>query len=80
MMGIRNIRVCSISPGYVATPILEGMSKDVLEALMKDVHIQRPIQPAEIASTVRFIVENDAIDAADIEVTGGLTYSKSRAK
>lgn len=80
MKGIHNIRVCSVSPGYVATPILNGMNQDALAALMKDVHIQRPVQPAEISSAVRFIVENDAVDATDIEVTGGLTYVKSRAK
>lgn len=80
MKGIHNIRVCSVSPGYVATPILNGMNQDALAALMKDVHIQRPVQPAEISSAVRFIVENDAVDATDIEVTGGLTYAKSRAK
>lgn len=80
MKGIHKIRVASISPGYVATPILQGMNQDALAALMKDVHIKRPIQPSEIVSAVRFIVENDAIDATDIEVTGGLTYSKSRAK
>lgn len=80
MKGIRKIRVASVSPGYVATPILQGMNQEALAALMKDVHIQRPIKPAEIASAVRFIVENDAVDATDIEVTGGLTYAKSRAK
>src|SRR5574337_133540 len=39
MKGIDNIRVCSVSPGYVATPILNGMNQDALAALMKDVHI-----------------------------------------
>lgn len=80
MKGIHKIRVASISPGYVATPILQGMNQEALAGLMKDVHIKRPIEPAEIASAARFIVENDAIDATDIEVTGGLTYAKSRAK
>jgi len=80
MKGIRNIRIASVSPGYVATPILQGMNQDALAALLKDVHIQRLVQPAEIAAAVRFIVENDAFDAADIEVTGGVCYVKSRAK
>lgn len=80
MKGIRNIRIASISPGYVATPILNRMNQEALAGLLKDVHINRPIEPEEIASAARFIVENDAIDATDIEVTGGLTYAKSRAK
>ncbi len=80
MKGIRNIRVASISPGYAATPILKGMNQDALAALLKDVRAQRLVEPDEIASTVRFICQNDAVDATDIEVTGGLVYSKSRAK
>lgn len=80
MKGIQKIRVASVSPGYVATPILNGMNQEALSVLLKDVHIQRLVAPGEIASAVRFIVENDAIDATDIEVTGGLTYAKSRAK
>lgn len=80
MKGIRNIRVVSVSPGYVATPILMGMDQNALAAITGDVHIQRLVQPEEIASAIRYTVENDAIDATDIEVTGGLCYSRSRAK
>lgn len=80
MKGIHNIRVVSISPGYVATPILKGMDQNALNAITKDVHIQRLVEPEEIASAIRYAVENDAIDATDIEVTGGLCYARSRAK
>ncbi len=80
MKGIHNIRVVSISPGYVATPILAGMDQNALAAITRDVHIQRLVQPSEIAAAVKFAVENDALDATDIEVTGGLCYAKSRAK
>ncbi|MBS1196419.1 MAG: family NAD(P)-dependent oxidoreductase [Proteobacteria bacterium] len=80
MKGITNIRVLSISPGYVATPILMGMDQNALSAITKDVHIQRLVKPEEISSAIIYGVENDAIDATDIEVTGGLCYSRSRAK
>lgn len=80
MKGIHNIRVVSISPGYVATPILKGMDQNALSAITRDVHLQRLVEPEEIASAIRYTVENDAIDATDIEVTGGLCYSRSRAK
>ena len=80
MRGIDHIRVASISPGYAATDILKTMNPKALKGILKDVHQQRLVEPAEIAAAVRFIVENDAVDGADIEVTGGVCYSKSRAK
>lgn len=80
MRGIRNIRVASISPGYAATDILKNMNQNALNGILKDVHLQRLVEPAEIAAAVRFIVENDAVDGTDIEVTGGICYGQSRAK
>lgn len=80
MKGIKDIRVVSISPGYVATPILKGMNQDALKALLKDVHIQRLVEPEEISSAIMYVVQNDAIDATDIDVAGGIGYSGSRAK
>jgi len=80
MRRINNIRVASISPGYAATPILKGMNQEALSRILQDVHANRLVEPDEIAAAIRFVVENDAVDGTDIEVTGGITYSKSRAK
>lgn len=80
MKGITNIRVVAVSPGYVATPILKNMNQEALAAITKDVHIQRLVEPEEIASAVMYAVQNDAVDATDLEVTGGLCFAKSRAK
>ena len=80
MRRINNIRVASISPGYAATPILKGMNQEALARILQDVHANRLVEPDEIADAIRFVVENDAVDGTDIEVTGGITYSKSRAK
>jgi 3-oxoacyl-[acyl-carrier protein] reductase len=74
MRGIKNIRVAGFAPGYSATPILTGMNPDALNAVLKDVHIGRLVEPKELAATARHIIENDAIDGTIIEVTGGLTY------
>jgi 3-oxoacyl-[acyl-carrier protein] reductase len=81
MRGIKNIRIAGFSPGYSATPILTGMNPDALQAVLKDVHTGRLVETQELASTVRHIVENDAIDGTVIEVTGGLTFGpRQRAK
>lgn len=77
---ITNIRVVAIAPGYVDTPILQGMNQEALAALLKDVHLGRLVAPEEIAACIRHCIENEAINATTIEVTGGLTYARSRAK
>ena len=57
------------------------MNPDALQAVLKDVHTGRLVETQELASTVRHIVENDAIDGTIIEVTGGLTFGpRQRAK
>jgi 3-oxoacyl-[acyl-carrier protein] reductase len=77
---ICNIRVVAIAPGYVNTAILKGMNQEALAAILKDVHSGRLVEPEEIAACIMHCIENDAINATTIEVTGGLTYARSRAK
>jgi 3-oxoacyl-[acyl-carrier protein] reductase len=72
MRGIHNIRCVAIAPGYVGTPMVRGMNQDALAGILKGVHIGRLIEPDEIASTINYCVENEAIDATCLEVTGGL--------
>jgi 3-oxoacyl-[acyl-carrier protein] reductase len=80
MRGIRNIRCVGIAPGYTATPMLTGMNQDVLKAILADVHIDRLIEPEEIAELIGQCVHNGALDATTIEITGGLCYPKGIAK
>jgi len=77
---IRNIRVVAIAPGYVNTAILKGMNQEALAAILKDIHSGRLVEPNEIADCIMHCIENDAINGTTIEVTGGLTYARSRAK
>ena len=80
LRGIRNIRCIGIAPGYTATPMLTGMNQDALKTILDDVHLGRLIDPAEIASLIGHCVENEAINATTIEITGGLCYFHSIAK
>jgi 3-oxoacyl-[acyl-carrier protein] reductase len=77
---IRNIRAVAIAPGYVNTAILKNMNQEALAAILKDVHRGRLVEPKEIAACIVHCIENEAINATTIEVTGGLTYARSRAK
>ena len=80
MRGIRNVRCVAVAPGYTATPMLTGMNQDALKAILQDVHLGRLIAPEEIASMIATCVENEALNATTIEITGGLCYPGGIAK
>jgi 3-oxoacyl-[acyl-carrier protein] reductase len=80
MRGIRNIRCVGIAPGYTATSMLTGMNQDALKALLADVHLGRLLEPDEIAKMIGHCVENSALNATTIEITGGLCYTNGIAK
>jgi 3-oxoacyl-[acyl-carrier protein] reductase len=81
MCGIRNIRVVGIAPGYTGTEAMKGMNPATLDGILRDVHLGRLVEPEELASTIKHVIENEAIDATTIEVTCGVTYGPwQRAK
>lgn len=80
MRGIRNIRCVGIAPGYTATPMLTGMNQEALKAILQDVHIGRLVEPDEVAALIGHCVENGAINATTIEITGGLCSPHGIAK
>ena len=66
------IRAAAIAPGYVATDILAGMTPETLAKVTAPVPLKRLGEPAEIAQTAIFIVENDFFTGRTIAVDGGL--------
>ncbi len=67
------IRVGAIAPGFVQTPILEGMRPEVLEGMLKAVPLRRTAEPGEIFRAVQFVIECDYFTGRCIDVDGGLT-------
>ena len=80
MRGIRKVRCVGIAPGYTATPMLTGMNQAVLKSILADVHIDRLIEPNEIAELIGHCVSNGALNATTLEITGGLCYPQGIAK
>lgn len=70
--GVRGIRVVGIAPGYVETPILEGMSDQALAKVLENVPLGRLIRTDEITALLRHVLENEAIDGTTIEIAGGV--------
>ena len=80
LRNIRNVRCVAIAPGYAATPMLTGMNQEALKSLLSDVHLGRLVEPEEIARLIGHCVENEAINATTLEITGGLCYPGAVAK
>ena len=68
------IRVAAIAPGFVDTPILQGMRPEVLEKMLKMVPLRRTATQEEIFAGVRFIVECDYFTGRCVDIDGGLNF------
>ena len=76
----RGIRVNTVAPGPIATPIFDraGVPKEVVDQFAKDLVATVPLkrfgQPEEVAATVAFLASQDAsyITGVEINVDGGL--------
>ena len=74
-LGRKGIRAIAVCPGFIATPILNKMPKDVLEAMAKKVPNGRLGTPDEVANVFAFLASDEAsyINGAVISVDGGMT-------
>ena len=70
----RKITVNCISPGFIDTELLEGLTADQLDAFKKMVPMKRFGRTEEVAAAVLFLAGEQAsyISGAVLEVTGGL--------
>jgi len=67
-----NIRSVAIAPGVFDTEMTEAMNPEALARLEQMVPVGRLGKPIEIASTIKFIIENDYVNGRVIEVDGGI--------
>jgi 3-oxoacyl-[acyl-carrier protein] reductase len=66
------IRVAAIAPGFIRTPILEGMRPEMLEKMVSRVPLRRLGEPEEIFAGIRFIVECDYFTGRCLDIDGGV--------
>ena len=67
------IRVCTIAPGLMDTPLLAGLPEPARESLAKQVpHPARLGDPAEYAALARQIVENGYLNGEVIRLDGAI--------
>ncbi|MFE7839563.1 SDR family NAD(P)-dependent oxidoreductase [Streptomyces sp. NPDC057474] len=67
------IRVCTIAPGVVETPMLAGINEEFQKTLAAGVPFpKRLARPDEFARLARFIVEHDYLNGEVIRMDGAL--------
>lgn len=67
------IRVGAIAPGFVKTPLLEGMRPEILEKMRKKIPLARLALPEEIFTGIKFIIECNYFTGRCLDIDGGLT-------
>lgn len=71
----KKIRVNSIAPGWVSTPMIEGNSKEFYAKLAETNPLSRIAQPEDIAKAIKFLLSSDSdyINGQVLTVDGGYT-------
>lgn len=74
-MGSRNIRVNAVAPGLIKTPMTDALSDEQKKRIFDQIALKRFGEVKEIASTVSFLLSEDAsyITGQTIEISGGLS-------
>lgn len=70
----RGITVNCVSPGFIATELIEDLPKDLRDSYIAQIPVKRFGKPEEIAACVLFLASREAsyVNGATLEVTGGL--------
>jgi acetoacetyl-CoA reductase len=70
----KGITVNCVCPGYVGTPMVEGIRKDVLDGIIDQIPMGRLARTEEIADAVAFLADRKSayITGTELAVNGGL--------
>jgi acetoacetyl-CoA reductase len=70
------IKVNAVCPGFIETDMVGAIPEEMQEKILKTIPMGRFGQPEEIAQAVRFLIENDYVTGATLDVNGGV-YMRS---
>ncbi|MBR2375988.1 MAG: SDR family oxidoreductase [Clostridia bacterium] len=74
-LGYSGIRVNSVSPGVIDTPMNARFSTDELSALREEIPVGRLGSGGDVAEAVWFLVENEYVTGIDLPVNGGFSIA-----
>ena len=71
----KGVRVNSVAPGFIKTPMIATVPQKVLDELAADVPLKRLGEAVDIANAYAFLASDEAsyINGVVLEVTGGMT-------
>lgn len=67
------IRVGTVAPGMIETPMTRGMNQKARDALVSAIPVGRIGEPEDIWQAVKFIIECDYFNGRTVDVDGGLS-------
>ena len=73
-LGPSNIRVNSVAPGAIDTDMNAFLTQEEKEELNKEIPLERMGKPEEVASCVKWLIENEYTTGQVISVNGGWLY------
>jgi acetoacetyl-CoA reductase len=73
----KGVTVNTVSPGYVATPMVTKIPQEVLDKIIKTIPVGRLGLPEEIGKAVAFLCGDDSgyVTGSDFSINGGLHMS-----
>jgi acetoacetyl-CoA reductase len=73
----KGVTVNTVSPGYVATPMVTKIPQEVLDKIIKTIPVGRLGLPEEIGKAVAFLASDDCgyVTGSDFSINGGLHMS-----
>jgi 3-oxoacyl-[acyl-carrier protein] reductase len=73
-VGSRGITVNAVAPGFIDTPMTQGLPEDIKEAYKKQIPLGRFGSPEDVANAVLFLASEKAsyITGEVINVNGGM--------
>ena len=70
-LGLSNIRINSIAPGAIDTPINEGVTKEEWEELKKEIPLNKIGRVEDIAKCAKWLIEDEYTTGQVISINGG---------
>ena len=74
-LGWSGIRVNSISPGVIDTPMNAHFSDEDMQAIKEEIPMRRLGTGEDVARAVEYLYENDYVTGVDIPVNGGFSIA-----
>ncbi len=71
-LGPRGVRVNAVAPGFIETPMTEGIDDAMKDKIKSQIALGAFGTPEAVASAVCQLIENDYINGAIIAVDGGM--------